>query len=226
MIRNTGKPIHAFWRKWILDYSLGELIGIGISATIARFLFVGFPENGIIPESLITVTLLTIAGVSEGFIIGYIQWRSFAKLIPDFRPVLWILVTTISTLAGWLFILPPGIVFITFLSQVALISANNSILYTLLVGLAFGGLIGIPQSFIVKQHFKGAIIWIISNAVGWMFSFLIIYLSLSLFPYLPSVVGKLLLIALACVFSGLVQGLVTGTSLHFLMSIRKPDPVS
>ena len=36
-----------------------------------------------------------------------------------------------------------------------------------------------------------------------------------------SFIYNLALIIIACVLSGLIQGVVTGTSLHFLMSVKK-----
>jgi hypothetical protein len=220
MIEKSG-AVSSFWRKWILNYSLGELFGIGVAAFLARLLFINIPNDAPLSESTLTVIILIIAGIAEGFIIGYIQWRSLSKLIPGFNRLLWIFVTTFSTLAGWLFILPPGIMFIAFLSKVSLISTYNSILYTTLIGMAFGGLIGIPQFFIVMKYFKKAGVWILSNTLGWMISFLIIYLALLIFQYTTSFLENFLLIVAACILSGLAQGFVVGTSLHFFMSIRK-----
>jgi hypothetical protein len=216
--RKSGKP---FWRKWIFKYSLGELVGIGIAAAIGRFLFFTFPENAAVSHSALTVIILVIAGIAEGIVLGYIQWKALSKIIPGFAPVLWIFVTTFSALAGWLFILPPGIMFIAFLSKISLISTYSSFVYTMLVGAAFGGLIGIPQFFIIRMYFRNAAVWIIASTLGWMLSFLIVYSALLLFNYTTALVQNVILIALACMLSGVVQGIVTGTSLHFLMSIRK-----
>ena len=221
MIQVKTKNENPFWRKWIINYSLGELLGIGIAATIGRFLFFTFPEGSATTESALTVIILIIAGIAEGFILGYIQWKSLSKIVPGFTPMLWIFVTTFSALAGWLFILPPGIMFIAFLSKISVISTYSSYVYTMIVGAAFGGLIGIPQFFIVRKYFKNAAVWIVSNTIGWMLSFLIVYSALLLFHYTTSFAQNFLLVTLACMLSGLVQGLVTGTSLHFLMSIRK-----
>lgn len=214
----SGRP---FWRKWIINYSLGELIGIGIAAAIGRFLFFTFPESSAVSQSALTVIILIIAGLAEGFILGYIQWKALSKIVPDFTPMLWIFVTTFSALAGWLFILPPGVMFIAFLSKISLISTYSSYVYTMIVGAAFGGLIGFPQFFIIRNYFKNAGVWIVSNTIGWMVSFLIVYSALLLFNYTTSVVQNFLLIALASMISGLIQGFITGTSLHFLMSIRR-----
>jgi len=223
MIKGNARSEKPFWRKWIINYSLGELIGIGISASIGRFLFFTFPDSSIVSQSALTVMILIIAGIAEGYILGNIQWKALSKIVPGFAPMLWIVVTTCSALAGWLFILPPGIMFIAFLSKISLISTYSSYIYTMIVGAAFGGLIGLPQFFIIRKYFKNAGVWIVTNIVGWMLSFLIVYSALLLFNYSTSFVQNFLLIALACILSGLVQGFITGTSLHFFMSIRKAD---
>lgn len=223
MIQGNAKSERPFWRKWILNYSLGELIGISIAAFIGRFLFFTFPETSTLSQSALTVIILITAGIAEGFILGYIQWKSLSRIVPGFSPMLWIFVTTFSALAGWLFILPPGVMFIAFLSKISLISTYSSYVYTLIVGAAFGGLIGVPQFFIMRKYFKNAAVWIVSNTLGWMLSFLIVYSALLLFHLTTSLIQNFLLIALACILSGLVQGFVTGTSLHFLMSIRRVE---
>lgn len=221
MIQATNKSKKPFWRTWILNYSFGELIGIGIAASIGRFLFFTFPESSSFSQSTLTVVLLFIAGIAEGLVLGYIQWKALSKIVPDLTQLQWIFVTAFSVLAGWLFILPPGIMFIAFLSEISLISTNSSYLYTMVVGAAFGGLIGFPQFLVIRKYFKNAAIWIVSNTVGWMLSFLIVYTALLLFNYTTTTAQNFLLITLACVFSGLTQGFVTGTSLHFFMSIRR-----
>lgn len=218
-----SKPVSSFWRKWILNYSFGELIGIGIAAAIGRFLFFTFPESSAVSQSTLTVIILFFAGIAEGLILGYIQWKALSRIVPSFRPGLWIFVTTFSALAGWLFILPPGVMFIAFLSKISLISTYSSYVYALILGCAFGGLIGTPQYFIIRKYFKNAAVWIVSSAVGWIASFLIVYSALLLFNYTTSAVQNFLLVALACILSGLIQGFITGTSLHFLMSIRKEE---
>lgn len=223
MIQGNVRSEKPFWRKWIINYSLGELIGIGIAASIGRFLFFTFPDNSVVSQSALTIMILIIAGIAEGYILGHIQWKALSKIVPGFTPILWILVTTFSALVGWLFVLPPGIMFIAFLSKISLISTYSSYVYTMIVGAVFGGLIGFPQFFIIRKYFKNAGVWIISNTIGWMLSFLIVYSALLLFNNTASFAQNFLLIALACILSGLVQGIVTGTSLHFLMSIRKTD---
>lgn len=206
-----------------MNYSLGELIGIGIAASIGRFLFFTFPDSSVVSQSALTVVILIIAGIAEGYVLGHLQWKALSKIVPGFTPMLWIFVTTFSALAGWLFILPPGVMFIAFLSKISLISTYSSYVYTMVVGAAFGGLIGFPQFFIIRKYFKNAGVWIVSNTVGWMLSFLIVYSALLLFNYTTSFALNFLLIALACILSGLVQGFITGTSLHFFMSLRKMD---
>ena len=195
-------------------------MGIGIAAAIGRLLFVSFPESDA-SQTFITVVLLVAAGITEGMVIGYIQWKSLSRLTSGFAPMLWMFVTTFATLAGWLFILPPGIMFIAFLAKVSLISTHNSVLYTSLVGLTFGGLIGIAQFFIIRKYFRNAAVWIVSNSIGWMISFLIIYLSLLMFT--TSYMQNIILVVVACIASGLLQGIVTGTSFHFLMPARRMD---
>ncbi len=208
-----------FWYKWMLNYSFGELLAIGIATIIGRFLFTGTSNTVLTPFT--TFVILIIAGTTEGFIIGYIQWKSLSKVLLHFKAIPWIATTTLSAIAGWLLILPPALMLISFLSKFSLISDYYSILYTALLGMSFGGLIGIPQFFLIKKFYRNALVWILVNVFGWMFSFLIIYLAMSMLVDAASFIYNLALIIIACVLSGLIQGVVTGTSLHFLMSVKK-----
>lgn len=219
--RNETGADKRFWYKWMLNYSFGELLGIGAAAVIGRFLFLEFSNISASSTTLITFIILVIAGAAEGLIIGYVQWKSLSKILLHFKPTLWILITTISTIAGWLLILPPAVMVISFLSKFTLISNNYSILYTALAGMTFGALIGIPQFLILKKFYKNAYAWIVANTIGWMLTFLIIYTAMSLLTNATSFVYNMSLIVISCMISGLVQGIVTGTSLHFLMTIKK-----
>jgi hypothetical protein len=217
------KTDQKFWYRWMLNYSAGELLGIGAAATIGRFLFVGFSKLSVSSGSSYAVTLLIliIAGMAEGLIIGYVQWKSLSKMIIDLKPKPWIVITTLATIAGWILVLPPTVMFISFLSKISFINHYYSILYTAMVGMAFGGLIGIAQFFIVNKYYRNSLVWIFANVVGWTFSFLVIYTALLWFKDSPAYIFNLVLIAGSCILSGLAQGIVTGTSLHFLMSVRR-----
>jgi hypothetical protein len=214
------KAKEQFWYHWILNYSLGELMGIGAAAVVGRLLFVEF-YNTIPTSPIVTPVLLIIAGAVEGFIIGYIQWKSLSKLVIDFKPSPWILTTIISTVVGWLLVLPPAILFISFLTKFSLLDNYYSILYIIAVGLAYGGIVGIPQYFIIKKFYRNAIVWIFANTLGWMLSFLIVSASFSIFNYFSVFIYNSVLMVAACVLSGFVQGIVTGMSLHFSMFLRK-----
>src|SRR5688572_25707297 len=127
-MKNEGK----FWRRWILNYSLGELLGIGAAAIIARFLFMKYSQVDQSPT--LTFLILTIAGTSEGLIIGYVQWRSLSRFIKDFKPVPWITVTTLMSVIGWILILPPSVLIIFFFARFSLLNHYTSVFYTLSAG--------------------------------------------------------------------------------------------
>lgn len=207
-----------FWFKWILYYSLGDLLAIAAAAVIGGFLFIDFSNRPLTPFT--TTAILVIAGASEGLIIGYIQWKSLSRVLLHFKPIPWIATTTISAIAGWLLFLPPAIMLISFLTKSSLINNYYSILYTALVGILFGTLMGVPQFIFIRKFYKNAFVWILANVFGWMFSFLIIYSAILMLTDSGLYIYNLSLILISCVLSGLIQGLITGTSLHFLMSVK------
>jgi hypothetical protein len=211
-----------FWFQWVMNYSIGELMGIAAAAAIGRIMFMNLTSDNGEYSSVYPFTILLIAGAVEGFIIGYTQWKSISLLVATLKPFVWILTTTIAVIVGWLSILPPSVVFISFLSSFDLISDHHSLLYTGLAGLAFGGVISTPQFFIIRKHYHHAEAWIIANAVGWMLSFMLFYAALSAFSYTTSFIFNVLVIIFSCILSGAIQGIITGTFLHLVM-VSKTD---
>ena len=207
-----------FWLRWILYYSVGELLAIAAAAIVGAFLFIGLPGKPL--TNLTTLIVLGIAGCTEGLIIGWTQWRSFSKVLLHLRPIPWISTTTVSAMAGWLLILPPAIVLISVLARFSLINYYYSFFYTALVGMTFGVLMGVPQFFYLRKFYNNAVIWILANVLGWMCSFLVIYSFISLLVDSGSFTYNFSLILISCLLSGIIQGLVTGAALHFCMSVK------
>jgi hypothetical protein len=216
------KIIGNFWGRWVLHYSVGEVLAIGVASLMARFVFVGFFESAF-STSLIMLVILVSAGLIEGLMTGYVQWRSFSRLFLQFKPLPWILVTVAFTIGAWLFFLPPAVIIISMVSELQLVN-THPFLYTVLVGMGFGAFISLPQVFILKKFYRDSLYWVSGNIIGWMFSFLILYSAIAFQKTMESDVLRVIVIALACVLSGFIQGLVTGLSLHYLM-IRKADIV-
>lgn len=211
-----------FWFQWVMNYSIGGLMGIAAAAAIGRIMFMNLSNSNGDYTSVFPFTILLIAGAAEGFIIGYTQWKSISLLATHFKPFPWILTTTIAVIIGWLSILPPTVVFISFLSSFDLISDYHSVFYTGLAGLAFGGMISTPQFFIIRKYYHHAEAWIIANAMAWMLSFMVLYTALSVFSYTTSFIVNVLVIIFSCILSGAIQGIIIGTFLHLVM-VTKTD---
>src|SRR5687767_763046 len=115
-----------FWLQWVLNYSIGELMGIVAAAAIGRLMFIELSNSQSLHTSMFPLAILIIAGAAEGFIIGYAQWKSLSQLVANFKPVAWIITTMIAVTVGWLSVLPPSVVFISFLSSLNLINGYYS----------------------------------------------------------------------------------------------------
>ena len=209
-----------FWIKWILNYSIGELLAIGVATTIGRLVFVEFSDEISRSPAFVTPLVLVAIGLTEGWVIGYLQWRSLSRLVIDFKRRSWVYVTMIATTLGWVIVIPPTILLVSFFVDFGLANRYYSILYAALAGVCFGSIMGLGQYFILKRFYNNALVWLVSNAIGWMLSFLVVYFCLSFLDRGNSFLYNFALLGFACVLSGLSQGLVTGTALHFLMSVR------
>jgi hypothetical protein len=209
-----------FWFKWVVNYSLKELLAVGVATTIGRLLYVEFSEAINRGPDFVVPLVLTVTGIAEGLSLGYLQWRSLSRLVTNFRKTPWILVTTIMMTIGWVVVIPPSMLLIAFFIDFHLADKYYSILYTLVAGVAFGGICGFGQFFVLKRYYSNAIIWLFSNAFSWMLSFLIVYVCLVFLGGSTGFLSNVFLLILASGCSGLVQGLITGFTLHYLMSVR------
>jgi hypothetical protein len=108
-----------------------------------------------------------------------------------------------------------------FFADFNLINKYYSVLYSLLAGAGFGGIVGFAQYLILRRFYNNAIVWFIANSLSWMFSFFAIYFSVSMLSGQHTLFFNVSVMIIACICSGLIQGLITGSSLHFLMSAKK-----
>lgn len=218
---NNALRKNRFWSRWILHYSLGELVVVGIATTFGRLILIELSDYIDRAPILMPWLLLAVVGVAEGCTIGYLQWHSLNKLLTNFQRRPWIFATMGATTIGWMLIMPPSIFLMAFFVDFHLINQYYSVLYAILAGTAFGGVIGFIQYLILRRYYKNAVVWLFSNMLGWMLSFFIVYLCVSMLNPDLSLISNIIIMISACVFSGLVQGLVVGTSLHFLMSVKE-----
>jgi putative effector of murein hydrolase LrgA (UPF0299 family) len=140
--------------------------------------------------------------------------------VVDFKKGLWVTATIAALIVGWLLIVPPAIFFISFFIDFHLADRYYSILYTAGVGLCFGSIIGFVQLFIIRRFYTNALAWVAANAFSWMMSFLIVQFSLASLDHSGHLAYNVMLIIMACLTSGFIQGLFTGIALHFLMSVQ------
>lgn len=212
-----------FWLRWILNYAFGELLVIGAATAFGRLVLIELSDFIDQSPALVVWLLLATVGVAEGWTIGYFQWHSLNRLLVCFKSRPWIFATIAATTIGWLVIMPPSIFLMAFFVDFHLINKYYSVLYALFAGTAFGGIIGIVQYLILRRYYNNAVIWIFSNILSWMFSFFVICQGVSMLSSGHTLTYNLMIMVFACIFSGLAQGLVTGISLHFLMSMKKAN---
>ena len=211
----------SFWSQWMLRYTFGELLGIGSAAVICRLLLVEFSDVIIDYPSYVTSFVLAMSGLAEGWIIGYLQWRSLSKLVANLGKRVWVLITMISMITGWLLIIPPAIFFISFFIDFSMEGRFYTFVSTAIMGLSFGGIVSAGQYFVLKKFYNNSLVWIPANVIGWMVSFLVVYLTLALMKHTHNPLVNILLMIMACIVSGIIQGVLSGLSLRLIMSSRK-----
>ena len=212
-----------FWQHWMLDHSLGDLVMMGGVAGIGRLLLINYSKTIVAHHGgKFSWLVWLVAGVVEGLLIGYIEWRSIRKLI-RLAPGAWISLTVIAAVGGWLAILSPAIMSISLLSRFTDVHRTYFAIYAAIAGMSFGTLVGAAQYTVVRKSFKNAVFWIFANAMAWMFSLIIIYSGIAFFG--SSSFTNILITVGTCILSGLIQGLITGLCLHYAMPMRSKSVV-
>jgi hypothetical protein len=72
------------WRTWTFNCTLGEMLGIGLAATFVATIAGNFEEPMTLTTRLLILASMVVAGVIEGSILGFFQWRALRNLFPSF----------------------------------------------------------------------------------------------------------------------------------------------
>lgn len=177
------------WLNWVLATAAGTAIGLGISPIIAHSIggAVNFDED-------------MLFGVAAAFFLGILtgsmQWLVLRKHIP--RAGWWIL----ASLAGYV-------------AALVLSSASNALRLDLagrapyegLLMTAVGASLGVPQYWVLRQHFSKAGWWVLASSLG--------MLGLLLGGWRPAHNNaELVLLGLT---AGAIMGGITGIALVWLL---------
>ncbi|MBD0377882.1 MAG: hypothetical protein ICV51_19920 [Flavisolibacter sp.] len=193
--------------KWVINCSIGELIGIGLAGSIAVAVnhWLGEPQS-FLQKSFVLIIML-FAGALEGTSIAWFQWQVLHHLFPRMKFISWWRWTVLIALLGWAAGTTPSL----FLSGSEPSSGSEPGFFLIAIVAVVGGgiagaLFGLFQSFVLKKHTGKWPWWIIANTIAWSVAMLIIFAGATW----PSAVTPVPVIVLSAIISGCLAGLSLG----------------
>lgn len=207
------------WRQWVLANSIGELVGLGLSAMvgagIVALLSWGF---GTVSPILIAV-IVVAAGVIEGMIVGVAQWLVLQHLLPHLPLARWVKATAAGAFIAWALGMMPSTLMdmgsAPGSGEMITIPAGVEYLLAAGMGAVLGPILGGVQWWLLREYVQQAWWWIPAHALAWAGGMAAIFWVIGLLP----MDGGMAWIALAFALAGVVAGGVVG-AIHGLLLIR------
>ena len=145
----------ALWQRWLVLVTAGELAGFSLPAAV------GVWSAGAPPRTQLLA--MTTAGLFEGALLGLAQAVVLQRVLPGFRPLAWIAVTSLAAAAAW------------FLGMLPAFTHDHwstwPVAWTMLAGAGGGGLvlcsIGLAQAWATPRRVRRVATWVGWTALGW-----------------------------------------------------------
>lgn len=206
--RTSGVAKHP--RTWIGYCGAGEFLGMAIGGTtmfaVNRWLGPGVDSD----TRMLALAVMLLAGVAEGSLIGFFQWRVLRRLLPGITAKSWIGVTILAAVIGWgLGMMPAGL-----LTEQAGNTSFASPLWQMLLGgigmgLVLGALFGLMQNMVLKHFVANQWQWPLYNTLGWGAAMGWVFLGAALIGPSWPVAAVIAIAALAGGLGGLSLGAIT-----------------
>jgi hypothetical protein len=203
----------AFWRRWVLAATLGELVGFGLASGVGMALGgqIDQLQGGVALAAALGVIVL-VAGV-EGTAFGTAQWLVLRQVLPALSWHAWIAGTVAGGAAAW----GIGMLAGTSIDPSGLTPAlliPTGIMFVL----GLGALLGVGQWLVLRRHVPHAGWWIAANSAAWFGGLLVSFGSMALISDSTPIGLVLVIGAVTGLLMGAVTSALTGVILVWLLA--------
>jgi hypothetical protein len=209
----TGLIRNDLWRRWVLAFTLGEVLGFGgipvLGGVIAFSLMSDLDPNA---RSLLLYAVAVLGGLGEGAVLGWFQARVLCKYLSRLVAGHWILATALAAAFAW----ACGMLTPTLDDLVGLPVAMSVALW-IPAGLLILLSIGSAQAWILRRLVRQPRRWIAANALGWIAGLPWTFVLPGLLPEDSPPAAWVLVFIVAGILMGLTAGAVTGVFLVRLL---------
>jgi len=219
----TSSSDRRLWFRWILANALGEIVGLGLAALVGFWFVLNYDKDQTAATILMTAFLMILAGTFEGVVVGLAQSFVLRSAIEDLKTKVWITATAIGAFLAWTLGGIPSVA-MSLNAQATAVQAeemSDAAIYGLAVimGLALGFTLGVPQWLVLRSYVERAGWWTLANALAWAFGMPIVFIAASNAP--PSNPLLLVLwIGFVIGLAGAIVGAIHGWFLVWLLRRR------
>jgi hypothetical protein len=212
----------SLWRRWVLAFTLGELIGFGgIPALGGALAFWVTDSVDAVPRSLLLYSVAVLGGLGEGAVLAWFQTRVLREYLPGLNVRRWIVVTALAAAFAWACgMLAPTLDDLIELSTPAQITiwvpASVLILFS----------IGSAQAWVLRGVVEFPHRWITANLLGWLAGLPWTFVLPALVSESAPIAVWVITFVIAGVLMGFTAGAVTGLFLLRLTPIDEMPPES
>ena len=193
-----------FW-KWVLNCTLGELIGFGglpVFGAVLVLAVTASAEPG--PRSLLLYGTAIVGGLGEGAVLAWFQLRVLRHLYPNLNRTRWVLATALAASFAWMagYLAPT-------LDDLFDISTATQIAIWIPAGVLILLSIGTAQAWVLRDVVERPSYWFLANIVGWLLGLIWTFLLPALVPESAPMPVWVSVFVVAGVLMGTTVGVVT-----------------
>lgn len=177
------RPV-AFWARWVLANTVGEVIGLGTAALAGWGLAFAMAGEETVARRLLFALVMVAAGAFEGAVVGAAQARVLAPLLPRLRPLAWVRATALGSLAAWILGMLPSTALGAGAESSTLPPSAPGLALTMVLAALLGGTAGVILAFfqwrVLRRHLAAASGWLAANAAAWALGMPVVFLGVDL----------------------------------------------
>lgn len=208
------------WRRWVLAFTLGELIGFGGIPALGAFVALSLTAqlDGA-TQAVILYVVAVIGGLGEGAVLAWFQLRVLRRRLPRLEPRRWIFATAIAAAFAW----ACGMLAPTLDALVGLTLAAQAAIW-IPSGVLILASIGIAQACALRGVVERPQRWLVANVAGWAAGLPWTFVLPALVPESAPWPIWLVAFIVAGVLMGATAGAITGAFVVRLKALADDPP--
>lgn len=210
-IRPTSRNFHRrhgfiLWERWVIANVIAEIFNFTLIAIVNKGVTIFEDVNG--------NEILIVIGLIRGIILGIAQYFVLRRHILNFFS--WLIATTLGAFIGWIFMLVASVITALELALTTEVLPTSLLFLRLLwLGATMGTVIGLAQGLAIKKclklGIKEVILLINAHAFAYAVSLFLVFNSIAKVSFFH--------LAIAGATMGIVNGIITGLVLIYLVNI-------